>query len=120
LLDTQYRICGKCVQALIPITSAGYAITGVLSVHTAKFSPAALQMWRREPDSHHASYIVEKKGQWLHCEHGKVLDLKTEGIAWEDRRGFPVAGIDALTVFPDRVEAAYDGKSVDLQQQVCL
>jgi hypothetical protein len=49
LLDTQYRICGKCVQALIPpITSAGYAITGVLSVHTAKFSPAALQMWRRE------------------------------------------------------------------------
>jgi hypothetical protein len=79
LLDTQYRICGKCVQALTPITSAGYAITGVLSVHTAKFSPAALQMWRRELTSHHASYIVEKKGQWLHCEHGKVLDLKTEG-----------------------------------------
>jgi hypothetical protein len=77
LLDTQYRICGKCVQALIPITSAGYAITGVLSVHTAKFSPAALQMWRREP----APRVVHRgeEGQWLHCEHGKVLDLKTEG-----------------------------------------
>jgi hypothetical protein len=72
-------------------------------------------------DSHHASYIAgEEVDSGSTREHGKVLDLKTEGDSLGRPQGFPVAGIDALTVFPDRVEAAYDGKSVDLQQQVCL
>jgi hypothetical protein len=71
LLDTQYRICGKCVQALTPITSAGYAITGVLSVHTAKFSPAALQMWR-----------ADLAPRVVHREEGTVAPLVSMARSW--------------------------------------